>query len=117
MDIINDTDLTDSFFLDNFNNKQLSVLYFTASWCGPCKKIYPLVNEIIKKLTNQLFKFYIIDVDNNEKLSDKFKVNSVPTFILVNNEDIIDSFSGNDIYKFKELLKTGKEEHKKIFKS
>ena len=36
--------------LENMDKKVLSLLYFTASWCGPCQKVYPLLNELSDKL-------------------------------------------------------------------
>lgn len=60
---------------------QVVVLYFTATWCGPCKMIWPKVQELSK---NQLYKdsilFIKIDVDEFEDLSSECDVNSMPTF-------------------------------------
>lgn len=56
------------------------VLYFTADWCNPCKKVKPIVEEINKDSTT---KFQIIDVDLEMELTKKFEIRSVPTFILI----------------------------------
>jgi thioredoxin 1 len=56
------------------------VLYFTADWCNPCKKVKPIVEEINKDSTT---KFQIIDVDSEMELTKKFEIRSVPTFILI----------------------------------
>ncbi|MBD23698.1 MAG: hypothetical protein CMG46_01625 [Candidatus Marinimicrobia bacterium] len=89
---------------------KMAIIYLTANWCGPCKRIYPLILEVINKLSkeyNKKFIFYKADIDKNDLLSEIFNVQSVPTFILINNEVIIDRFTGADIDKFKELLKVG----------
>jgi len=56
------------------------VLYFTADWCNPCKKVKPIVEKINKDSTT---KFQIIDVDLEMELTKKFEIRSVPTFILI----------------------------------
>jgi thioredoxin 1 len=57
----------------------LHVLYFTADWCNPCKKVKPIVEEINK---DSITKFQMIDVDLEMELTKRFEVRSVPTFIL-----------------------------------
>ena len=68
---------------------KMAIIYLTANWCGPCKRIYPLILEVINKLSkeyNKKFIFYKADIDKNDLLSEIFNVQSVPTFILINNE-------------------------------
>jgi thioredoxin 1 len=66
------------------------VFYFTADWCGPCKKVRPIVEELIK----DGYSFQIIDVDIEKELVKKFEISSVPTFILFKNEKSIKRISG-----------------------
>jgi len=66
------------------------VFYFTADWCGPCKKVRPIVEE----LTRDGYSFQIIDVDIEKELVKKFEITSVPTFILFKNEKSIKRISG-----------------------
>ena len=56
------------------------VLYFTADWCNPCKKVKPIVEEMNE---DSMTKFQIIDVDSEMELTKKFEIRSVPTFILI----------------------------------
>jgi thioredoxin 1 len=58
------------------------ILYFTADWCGPCKKVRPIVEEINKE---SIEKFMIINVDTEMDLAKNHNVSSVPTFILFEN--------------------------------
>ena len=58
------------------------VFYFTADWCGPCKKVRPIVQELIQEGHS----FQIIDVDIEKELAKKFEISSVPTLILFKNE-------------------------------
>ena len=56
------------------------VLYFTADWCNPCKKVRPIVEEINK---DSITKFLFIDVDTELSLAEDYDVRSIPTFILL----------------------------------
>jgi len=67
-----------------------NVFYFTADWCGPCKKVRPIVEELIR----DGYSFQIIDVDTEKELVQKFEISSVPTFILFKNEKSIKRVSG-----------------------
>lgn len=68
------------------------VLYFTASWCNPCKKVRPIVEELTAELDNVIIN--IVDVDNNIDLAKQYNVTSIPTFILLNNEIEINRIFG-----------------------
>lgn len=59
------------------------VLYFTADWCNPCKKVRPVVDEISREYSDA--KFITIDADTELELVEKFGIKSVPTFILIDD--------------------------------
>jgi thioredoxin 1 len=68
------------------------VLYFTADWCNPCKKVRPIVEELNKEQI--VAKFFIIDADiENEMVSD-FGVKSVPTFVLISENKEVSRTTG-----------------------
>ena len=77
-----------------------NIFYFTADWCGPCKKVRPIVEELIK----DGYLFQIIDADSEIELVKTFEIKSIPTFILFNEGIEIDRFSGaktkKDLEKF-----------------
>ena len=61
---------------------QYIIFYFTASWCGPCKRIYPELLDIIEQVDSEeilIFKVDIDDEDNNE-ICEKCSIKSVPSF-------------------------------------
>lgn len=64
--------------IENFTN----VFYFTADWCQPCKKIKPIIKEINRDKSG--LKFHMIDADTEQDLIQRFKIQSLPTFIIVN---------------------------------
>ena len=82
------------------------LLFFTASWCGPCKKIYPDLEELYKKLDKDLIEFYKIQIDDddNEEICEIFKVESVPSFFLMKEKECINTLKGADINGIKKML-------------
>jgi thioredoxin 1 len=69
-----------------------SVLYFTADWCNPCKKVRPIVEELNREQI--IAKFFMIDADiENEMVSD-FGIKSVPTFVLIRDNKEVSRTTG-----------------------
>lgn len=63
-------------------NSELPVLVdFYATWCGPCKMMSPIVEEIEKKMEGKA-KVYKIDVDEERDLAIKYEIMTIPTFIV-----------------------------------
>jgi len=70
----------------------ITAYYFTADWCGPCKKVRPIVEEINK---DSAVKFKVVDVDSEMDLVKAFEIKSVPTFIIIKDGEIISRASGS----------------------
>jgi len=70
---------------NKFKNEHPSVLYFTAPWCGPCKKISPHFEKLAEQ--NSGIKFFKINVDDNQKLASDYKISSIPTFVFINKKN------------------------------
>ena len=64
--------------------------YFSASWCGPCKMLKPVVNELISEGHN----IEIIDVDDNQELALKYQIQSIPAIIFEEDGQIVDAILG-----------------------
>jgi len=58
--------------------KQL--MYFTAAWCGPCRQLGPIMNEVANEVPVRK-----VDVDNEPNIAQQYGVRSVPTIVLVEN--------------------------------
>ena len=56
------------------------ILYFTADWCNPCKRVKPIVEELNR---DSAVKFQFIDVDQETEMTKAMNVRSVPTFIVI----------------------------------
>lgn len=85
---------------------KLIVIEFGASWCGPCKQIEPVFQNLSKSFWQHLF--YKINIDESEEtqeIADYYSIKSIPTFFFVKNGKIIDSFSGADSNKLVQLIK------------
>ena len=87
--------------LEDFSSKNDDVLifiYFTATWCGPCKKIKPFIQQKIDEYKNKNVLFETIDVDDDEysELCDDLSVSAMPTFIGFKNKNLINKIVGGD---------------------
>jgi len=81
------------------------LFYFTASWCGPCQKIKPLLEKISEGADPSKLEVYMIDIDENDKIASEFKIRSVPSFYLYHKKDLKGQTGGADIKKVQDLLK------------
>ena len=101
-----DDDIT-STLLENMNKNVLSLLYFTATWCGPCQSIKPFLKELSEKLKMEgkyNIEFYMIDIDKNEEFCNKCDIRSVPTFFIMNGKKLLGSLSGSNKNELSEMI-------------
>jgi len=67
----------------NFNNEiadGITVVDFWAPWCGPCKMIAPVIDELAGEMDN--VRFAKVNIDDNQDIAAKFNVMSIPTLII-----------------------------------
>ena len=69
-----------------------SVLYFTADWCQPCKKVKPIVEELNREYLPGMFQ--MVDVDIEKEMAQTFQIRAVPTFVLFKNNKEINRITG-----------------------
>lgn len=69
----------------------MQLLKFYAQWCGPCKMVAPIVEKVAKKLGIELIE---IDIDKDEQATYKYKIQAVPTIILLDGDKTIARLSG-----------------------
>ena len=69
------------------------VIDFSATWCGPCKKIAPIIEELAAEYEGKV-NIFKCDVDENDELTSKFGVRNVPTVIFLKGEEVVDKHVG-----------------------
>ena len=67
----------------------LQMIDFYADWCGPCKIMEPIFDELSKEYTGKV-DFKRMDVEAEQEMSAKFSVQSIPTFVLLKDDKEID---------------------------
>lgn len=77
---------------DNFETEVMQsdkkvLVDFFATWCGPCKMLSPLVDEVAEE--SDAYKVCKVDVDENQDLAQKYRVMSVPTLIVIEKGQVI----------------------------
>ena len=66
----------------NFLGDKPALIDFYASWCGPCQRLAPIIDEVAEELKGRV-DIYKVNVDDEEVLSKLFKVRSIPTLVYI----------------------------------
>ena len=82
----------------NFDEEVLSagapvLVDFWAEWCGPCKALAPVIDELAQEYEGKL-KVGKVDTDANREVSVRFSISAIPTVILFHNGEIVEKFVG-----------------------
>ena len=74
------------------SNEKPLVVKFEASWCGPCRMLTPVLEELASE--TPAAEFVAVDVDANPELSQAFNIRSIPTVLKIENGQVTESFMG-----------------------
>jgi len=87
-------EFTDANFADEVEKSDVPVLIdFWAVWCGPCRMIAPIVEEIAGEYQGKA-KIGKVDVDNNPMIAGKFGIRSIPTLLIFKGGQVVDQIVG-----------------------
>lgn len=80
-------------FLDEAMKAETAVVDFNATWCGPCRMLAPVLEDISEKYEGKV-SFYSVDVDESPALAMQYRVSSVPCLVLLKNGQFADQSIG-----------------------
>lgn len=83
--------MANDFNIEGFDILESVIIDFSATWCGPCKALNPILDEISSTTDIKVFK---IDVDENQQLAIEHGVRSIPTMLLYKKGQLINRLAG-----------------------
>ena len=93
--IVNETpvmELTSQDFDQKKSENELLLVDFWAEWCGPCKSMHPIFSRMAKKYKS--VRFARVNVDNAQDIAMRYGVQSIPTFIMFKNGEVVNTMVG-----------------------
>lgn len=87
-------EVTDDSFADEIEETDgLAMVDFWAEWCGPCKMVSPIVEELAGEYSDRV-KVGKVDVDENQQTAQRFGVRSIPSILFFKNGEHVDTVVG-----------------------
>ena len=85
--------LSDASFSSEISKYPLMVVDFWAAWCGPCRMVAPIIEQLAKEYAGRVA-FGKLNVDENPLTSNEFEVQSIPTLLIFRNGEAVDEIIG-----------------------
>ena len=85
--------MTDATFKEMIQNHPLVVIDCWAPWCGPCRLVAPIIEELSRDYVGRIV-FGKLNVDDNREVSMKYNIMSIPTLLVFKNGKLVDTIIG-----------------------
>jgi len=85
--------ITDDNFQELVSGNKPFMVDFWAEWCGPCRMIGPIVEELAQEYADQVV-VGKVNVDENDELAGQFGIRSIPTLLFFKNGEVVDKIVG-----------------------
>jgi len=87
-------ELTDANFQENvLNSDKAALVDFWAEWCGPCRMVGPIIEEISNEYGDKAV-IGKVDVDSNPEIAAKYGIRNIPTILFIKNGEVVDKQVG-----------------------
>ena len=86
-------DSTDEKFQEQINGNKLNLVQFSASWCGPCQQLKPIIEKISNDMTDKIDCYYH-DIESQPNEPTKYSVRGVPTVLLFKGGILVGTIVG-----------------------
>ena len=87
------TKINEQEFKTNVVNEAAAVVDFSATWCGPCRMMAPVLEDLSEKMSGKA-DFYNLDVDEAPEVAAQFSVSSIPCLVLLKNGQAVSQSVG-----------------------
>ncbi len=88
-------EVTDQNFAEEVEaGEGLAMIDFWATWCGPCRLVAPIVEELAEEYKDKGLHVYKLDVDSNPAVTARFQVRSIPSILFFKNGQLVDKVIG-----------------------
>src|SRR5690554_847936 len=85
--------ITDANIEEVLKTDQLVIIDFWAEWCGPCKMVGPIIEQISEEYKESVT-VGKLDVDNNDDTTSKYGIRNIPTVLFIKNGEVVDKVVG-----------------------
>jgi thioredoxin 1 len=86
-------EVTDTTFKETIQNNSLVVVDCWAAWCGPCRMVAPIIDEMARDYAGKIL-FGKLNVDENREVATQYEIMSIPTLLVFKNGQLLDRIVG-----------------------